>query len=133
MKRIRILVLILCACFVSVALGQQPAGKGRADWTEFHRTNMQRWNPYEHVLNVNNVGSLYRKWSFKTGNFVYAAPAVNGVVYVGSWDHNVYALSTRSCNSPLRCSTTCRQSFDYLFTRRRHPYSRSVSPTVQTL
>ena len=27
-----------------------------ADWTEFHRDNMQRWNPYETVLSVSNVG-----------------------------------------------------------------------------
>jgi len=26
-----------------------------ADWTQFHRDNMQRWNPYETVLGVNNV------------------------------------------------------------------------------
>jgi hypothetical protein len=32
-----------------------------ADWTEFHRDNMQRWNPYETVLGVNNVGSLKLK------------------------------------------------------------------------
>ena len=58
MKRISILVLILCACFVSVAWGQQPAGKCINNWSEFHRTNMKRWNPCEKVLNVHNVGNL---------------------------------------------------------------------------
>ena len=33
-----------------------------ADWTQFHRDNMQRWNPYETVLGVNNVGNLELKW-----------------------------------------------------------------------
>jgi glucose dehydrogenase len=33
------------------------------DWTQFLRDNMQRWNPYETVLGVNNVGSLVLKWS----------------------------------------------------------------------
>ena len=33
-----------------------------ADWTQFHRDNMQRWNPYETVLGVNNVGGLQLKW-----------------------------------------------------------------------
>ena len=33
-----------------------------ADWTQFLRDNMQRWNPYETVLGVNNVGSLRLKW-----------------------------------------------------------------------
>jgi hypothetical protein len=34
---------------------------------EFHRPNMMRWNPYENVLSVNNVGRLHRKWSYLTG------------------------------------------------------------------
>ena len=63
MKRLSILVLILVACFAPVALAQQPAGnvhtkKVLTNWNEFHRPNMRRWNPYENVLNVNNVGSL---------------------------------------------------------------------------
>ena len=33
-----------------------------ADWTQFHRDNMQRWNPYETILGVSNVGSLQLKW-----------------------------------------------------------------------
>ena len=88
------MVLILCACFVSVAWGQQPAGKCSNNWSEFHRPNMQRWNPCEKVLNVNNVGNLGLKWSYTTGSEVYSSPAVaNGVVYVGSDDNNVYALN----------------------------------------
>ena len=38
-----------------------------ADWTQFHRDNMQRWNPYETVLGVGNVGSLQLKWKNKVG------------------------------------------------------------------
>ena len=94
MKRISSLVLILCACFVSVAWSQQPAGKCNNNWSEFHRGNMQRRNPCEKVLNVNNVGSLHKKWSYKTGgggvrNQVYCAPAVAGGV--------VYMARTRTC------------------------------------
>ncbi len=70
-----------------------------ADWTEFHRDNMQRWNPYETTLGVNNVGTLGVKWqnllttpSFD--RFIESSPAVvNGVVYIGSLDDNVYALN----------------------------------------
>jgi glucose dehydrogenase len=94
----RILVLILCMGFVSVAWGQQPAGKGRSDWTEFHRTNMERWNPYEKVLNVHNVGKLSAKWSYAAGLTVYSSPAVaNGVVYIGGgWtNNNVYAFGLK--------------------------------------
>jgi outer membrane protein assembly factor BamB len=66
-----------------------------ADWTQFHRDNMQRWNPYEALLGVGNVGGLQVKWKFNDGD-VGSAPAVaNGVVYVGSGlgDGNVYALN----------------------------------------
>jgi outer membrane protein assembly factor BamB len=53
-----------------------------ADWTQFHRDNMQRWNPYETVLGVGNVGGLQLKWE---SGFPGSSPAVvNGVVYVGS-------------------------------------------------
>jgi len=97
MKRICIWVPILCACFASVAWSQQPAAKGQNNWTEFHRTNMVRWNPYENVINVHNVGHLQPKWSFATGSPVVSSPAVtNEVVYVGSNNGIVYALKASS-------------------------------------
>jgi outer membrane protein assembly factor BamB len=94
MNRISRVALILFACFVSVAWAQQPAGKCINNWSEFHRTNMERSNPCEKVLGVNNVGNLSLKWSYATGDVVDFSPAVaKGVVYVGSLDHNVYALN----------------------------------------
>ncbi|MGC1300590.1 MAG: PQQ-binding-like beta-propeller repeat protein [Alloacidobacterium sp.] len=64
------------------------------DWTEFLRDNMQRWDPYETVLGVGNVGSLKLEWSNSTHSFATDTPIVaNGVVYFGSWDGNVYALN----------------------------------------
>src|SRR5580700_9693823 len=85
MKPIRILVLILCVGFVSVAWGQKPTCKAHTPWTEFHRHNMMRWNPCEKVLNVHNVGNLRLKWSYPTGVFVSSSPAVaNGIVYLAS-------------------------------------------------
>ncbi len=61
-----------------------------ADWTQFHRDNMQRWNPYETVLGVNNVGGLQLKWksipsAADLDDNLGSSPAVvNGVVYFGS-------------------------------------------------
>jgi outer membrane protein assembly factor BamB len=93
MKRNSSVVLVLCACFISVGWGQQPAGTVHTNWSEFHRPNMIRWNPYENVLSVNNVGRLHRKWSHLTGYYVDSSPAiVNGVVYVDSNDGYLYAL-----------------------------------------
>ncbi len=44
-------------------------------------------------------------WSYTTGNYVYSSPSIGDIdndgkleVVVGSWDVNVYALST---NSPV--------------------------------
>ena len=60
---------------------------------------MQRWNPYETVLGVNNVGDtgVEVELQIPTGNSYdsVSSPAVaNGVVYVGlRIDGNVYALN----------------------------------------
>ncbi len=52
-------------------------------------------NPYENVLSPSNVSKLQLDWSFTTGAFIHSSPAVvNGVVYVGSDDQNVYALNS---------------------------------------
>ena len=99
MKRISVFSLILCACLVSVAWGQQPAGNCNNNWSEFHRTNMVRWNPCEKVLGVNNIGNLVLKWRNRdTGyRYIWSSPAVaNGVVYVDSNDGNVYALNAKT-------------------------------------
>ena len=91
MKHNRILAVIVCASFVSLAWGQQSTCTAYyTPWTEFHSINMERWNPCEHALNANNVGGLRMKWSYTTGSGVFSSPAVvNGVVYVGSYENNV--------------------------------------------
>jgi outer membrane protein assembly factor BamB len=66
-----------------------------ADWTQFHRDNMQRWNPYETILGVSNVGSLNLKWTNTIGASEYSSPAVvNGMVYFGSRvDKSLHAVN----------------------------------------
>jgi len=50
-----------------------------ADWTQYLRDNMQRWNPYETVIGVNNVSGLKLKWQNPLGG---SEPVVaNGTVY----------------------------------------------------
>src|SRR5262249_29812300 len=52
-----------------------------------------RSNPYERVLNVTNVSRLGLKWATPTGSAISSSPVVaNGVVYVGSDDHKLYAF-----------------------------------------
>jgi len=56
-----------------------------------------RLNPYENVLNPKTAGSLDLKWSYPIGGGVFSSPAVvNGVVYVGGGDSNVYALDAHT-------------------------------------
>src|SRR5438270_2568228 len=93
MKCIPISAFILSVCLVSVALGQQPVST--SDWTEFHRVNMLRFNPFESLLTVSNVGNLQLKWSYPTDAWVLSSPAVtNGVVFVGSYDSHVHAINS---------------------------------------
>ena len=40
---------------VSKASATTTPAPSPADWTEFHRDNMQRWNPYETVLGVSTL------------------------------------------------------------------------------
>jgi outer membrane protein assembly factor BamB len=103
MKRIRIFALSLTFCFASYALGQQTPTLCIDNWSEFHRSNMQRWNPCESTLSVTNVGGLQLKWMYNVGEQGQQnnSPAVeNGVVYVGSADGNVYALKAET-GAPL--------------------------------
>ncbi len=65
------------------------------NWTEFHYSAKHKGaNPFENVLSPGNVSGIDQDWSFTTGGSVSSSPAVvNGVVYVGSDDTNLYALS----------------------------------------
>jgi hypothetical protein len=47
-------------------------------------------------------------WSATTGNIVFSSPAVaNGVVYVGSNDHNLYAFDAAGVTNCSGTPTTC--------------------------
>src|ERR1700691_3620643 len=83
MGHIRIVVLLACPYFASAAWGQQPAVNPLNNWSEFHRTNMQRYNPYENTLNVSNVPDLKLKWGYPIGTDTPSSPVVAGdMVYV---------------------------------------------------
>jgi len=82
---------------VAVSANGQTSTDTAPDWTQFHRNNMQRWNPFETTICVGNVGGLQLKWKNPiTGPMfttIESSPAVvNGVVYFGSDDNRVYAL-----------------------------------------
>ncbi|MGA7220147.1 MAG: PQQ-binding-like beta-propeller repeat protein [Candidatus Sulfotelmatobacter sp.] len=94
MTRIRISMMILFVCFVTLASGQQSEGVPINNWSEFTRTNMHRWNPYEKILGVNTVPHLQLKWSYSPGVPVFSSPAeLSNVVYAGAYDGNLYAFN----------------------------------------
>ncbi len=58
-------------------------------------------NPYEETLSLSNVSKLVQDWTTSTGDGIGSSPVVtNGVVYVGSRDHKLYAFSAVGCGSP---------------------------------
>jgi len=90
-----IVPLCLMTAAVAPASGQT-SGPSSGDWTQFLAADMQRSNPNEKVLGVNNAGNLQLKWSQTKVN-VYdlsSSPIVaNGVLYFGGGDDRLYALN----------------------------------------
>lgn len=64
------------------------------------------FNPGEHILSPGNVSRLVPYWTVTTGDVIRSSPAVaNGVVYVGSDDHKLYAFQAAS-GQPLWSAST---------------------------
>ncbi len=66
------------------------------NWPEFHSDPCHTgYNRNEFLLGPVTVGNLTLDWQYATGDMLlYSSPAVvNGVVYVGSYDKNLYALN----------------------------------------
>jgi outer membrane protein assembly factor BamB len=77
------------------SLGAQTSFDVNTNWTQFgFGASGQRFNPYENTVGRTAAPSLGLLWSYATDNDVVSSPAiVNGVVYVGSNDGNVYAIN----------------------------------------
>src|ERR1041385_1060223 len=88
-----LLVLVLFA--PGTARATRPGAPASVDWMKFRFDNVNSGvNPFETTLNPSNVQNLHIKWTVQTGSYITSSPAVvGGVLYVGSWDHTVYALN----------------------------------------
>lgn len=64
-------------------------------------------NPFERIINVGNVSQLHLKWAAPTGDRIdFSSPVVaNGVVYVGSYDHKLYAFDAATGQQKWATST----------------------------
>lgn len=84
---------------LSLSATHVAAGGSTVNWSEFgFIASGSRFNSRETVLSPRDVHGLRKRWSFLTGCEsncgVDGSPAiVNGVVYIGSYDGNMYALN----------------------------------------
>src|SRR5499427_5493874 len=78
-------------------------------WTQFRHDAAHSGNQnLEFGISRANVGTLVQAWSATTGGSVSSSPAVaNGVVYVGSNDHNLYAFDAAGVTNCSGTPTTC--------------------------
>lgn len=88
MHRLHVVVVAVCMIFLfSVVLFPV----ANADWAMFHA------DPSHSGAGTGNPEVIPMVWSYTTGGDVFSSPAVvDGVVYVGSGDGNVYALNASS-------------------------------------
>src|SRR5580700_9924033 len=85
--------------------GAYAGGMSRAvNWSEFgFSPSGGRFNPHERTLSPRNANRLQKRWSYFTGCYGSicggsSAAVANGVIYVGSYDGNVYALEAATGN-----------------------------------
>src|SRR5437764_6787860 len=72
-----------------------------AEWPMYgHDPKQTRSNPGATRITPANVATLQQAWFFDTNGHPVSSTAavVKGTVYVGSWDHNFYAIDARSGN-----------------------------------
>jgi outer membrane protein assembly factor BamB len=83
------------------AAGRHPGSGTQVPFTVATNWAQYRYSPRHHgnnttenVLSPANVSELDLDWSYTTGNLADSPPAVaNGIAYIGSHDHHVYALN----------------------------------------
>ena len=132
-------MLLALTLTAAIANAQVAATVSPSDWNEFHRENMQRWNPYESVVSVTNASRLAPKWSlvgrvfspyedpcnllsYPFGNHPPSLPfndqlsstpspsIANGVVYYGSVDGSLYAVNASTGARLWTAASACLES-----------------------
>jgi outer membrane protein assembly factor BamB len=89
-------ISLLTAAAMMLAAPEVCAATG--DWPQYGFTAQgRRENTQESILNTKSVARLVRKWSVNIRIAPSLAAAVaNGIVYLGSSDHHVYALDAKT-------------------------------------
>ena len=82
---------VALACLALILVG--------ADWPTYLADGTRSAAGSDTTLSTANAAQLTKLWSFPTGAAVASSPTVvGGVVYVGSWDGNEYALDATNGN-----------------------------------
>lgn len=91
--------LIIFVLFISMLGTNVPNPQNSSNTLSIHHSNtpsIHRPNN-EQVLDTNTVAHLVKKWAFQTKGYVESSPAVvDGIIYIGSDDGNVYAIDAHS-------------------------------------
>ena len=84
----------------ALAAPAPPVATVASDWPQFHNDLAHSgYNAAETTISAANVADLGVAWTGATGAQVWSSPVVaDGVVYVGSYDHKLYAYAV-DCNS----------------------------------
>jgi polyvinyl alcohol dehydrogenase (cytochrome) len=93
-----------------LAIGCSSASSSSSDWSQYG-ANQHHTFAASSQINKSNVAKLKEAWSFQTGDTVSGSPAVvGGVVYVGSWDANFYALDAATGALKWKFEADCQKS-----------------------
>ena len=140
MKRNSIAVLSLCACFVTAAWCQQPGCAHSPLWAEFHKENMQRWNPCESEKPATTeYDAANRKLHPRQSRRIQSEPSGSSAAnsaHSQTWNRYGYApnnpLSFTAFTGKYVCSdgTNCDSEQDKVFEAARQRDISSKDPAV---
>jgi outer membrane protein assembly factor BamB len=83
----------------------------RGDWPMFGHDPQRTFTNRASDLRPTNVGNLQRAWTFPTDDAITAAASVvDGVVYVGAWDGNFYALRQQDGTLVWKFAVDCQNA-----------------------
>ncbi|MGB8311305.1 MAG: PQQ-binding-like beta-propeller repeat protein [Halobacteriota archaeon] len=105
--RPRKLLFLIAVILLVTVLGAVPATNlaAGADETAVLRYEVQCTGHYS-PMPGNSASEGRLNWNYMTKGAVYSCPtAVDGIVYVGSYDHNVYALNATNGTKVLSYTT----------------------------
>ncbi len=121
-------------------LGVLPGDLEPREWRTYGGGPERRgFNAHESIVTPDNVDELQTRWRFPTGAIVTAPPvvariplggAVSPVVYVQSWDGNVYALHAPTGAEIWRFETTLQPGATFPHTGAAHVASIDDRETV---